>query len=86
MREREKRAYVKLSQWEFPDTATFDAEILVCDESVIGPNMEKYCDVVLTLLMPYWSVKDFVPTSGKLRFLSTYHFPVKFMLQMSNKV
>ena len=52
---------VKVSQWSFPDTATFKDNIETCPLSKMTNDMERYARQVLTLLMPHRSAEDFKP-------------------------
>jgi hypothetical protein len=58
---REESAYIKVPQWMFPDTGKFKANIFTCPDEFLCPAMEKYAEIVLTLLMPYRCLEDFEP-------------------------
>ncbi len=51
--ERMEPVRAKVTQWQFPDTATFNGNILECEESEINGAMEGYAEFVLTLLLPH---------------------------------
>ena len=53
-----KLVHVKISQYLFPDTVDFQANITSCHESQINLSMEKYAKAALCLLMPHRSVDD----------------------------
>jgi hypothetical protein len=57
-RTREKMIFVKISQYLFPDTAEFHANMTACNEVDINRSMEKYAKAALCLLMPHRSVQD----------------------------
>ena len=50
--------YCSVSQWSFPDTATFGDDILTCDVSNMNKKMELYAQHVLTLFYPHRSAGD----------------------------
>ena len=43
----------RVSQWMFPDTADFGANIFTCDESQFNNSMNTYAHLVLALFMPH---------------------------------
>ena len=69
-KEREERTYIKVPQWEFPDTASFKGDILTCSSENINVAMEKYAETVLVLLMPYRSINDFVTKNRTIENIS----------------
>jgi hypothetical protein len=52
---------IQVSQWIFPDTATFQGNILTCTEQHINEEMEDYAFSVLALFYPYRSHEDLLP-------------------------
>ena len=48
----------RVCQWMFPDTASFGANILTCDETEFNNNMEGYAQLVLSLFMPHRHCSD----------------------------
>ena len=69
-KEPEDRTYIKVPQWEFPDMASFKGDILMCCTENISVAMEKYAETVLILLMPYWSINDFLTESRTIENIS----------------
>jgi hypothetical protein len=55
---REKMVHAKISQYLFPDTADFQANITSCSEVQMNRSMEKYAEAALCLLMPHRSCDD----------------------------
>jgi hypothetical protein len=55
---RDVRALAQVSQWMFPDTASFGCDILSCSESEMTSTMESYAELVLCLLYPHWHRGD----------------------------
>ena len=59
--ERDTPLLIRVSQWQFPDTATFKGNILTCPNSDITDTMEQYAELVLLLYYPYRSSADLRP-------------------------
>ncbi|CAB9523636.1 hypothetical protein SEMRO_1439_G272810.1 [Seminavis robusta] len=57
----DKNKLIKVTQWDFPDTSLFRANMLTCPQDQISIKMEQYCQSALSLLMPFRSQSDFVP-------------------------
>ena len=64
----------KVSQWAWPDTGHFHHSILTCADSEINRVMEKYSQLVLTLLVPHRSSCD-------LQLASELTYPYTHMLR-----
>jgi hypothetical protein len=58
MEKRVELVLVHVSQWIFPNTATFKGNILTCQDDDITGSMEKWSSLVLTLFHPFWSESD----------------------------
>ena len=50
---RDEPSYIKVSQWAFPDAASFKGDILTCQQSEFNGKMETYARLVLTLFLPF---------------------------------
>jgi len=50
----------RVSQWMFPDTAEFKADMFTCSRSEFNHSMEKYAQLVLALCLPHRSRDDLV--------------------------
>ncbi|CAB9508765.1 hypothetical protein SEMRO_359_G126160.1 [Seminavis robusta] len=57
----DKNKLIKVTQWDFPDTSLFRANMLTCPQDQISIKMEQYSQSALSLLMPFRSQSDFVP-------------------------
>lgn len=55
---REKPVLIRVSQWMFPDTASFKANFLTCEPFEFVRKMEEYALLVLSLFMPHRSCHD----------------------------
>ena len=44
---------IRVSQWMFPDTASFKCNIFECTDSEMNSKMEEYAQLVLTLFLPH---------------------------------
>jgi hypothetical protein len=69
---RESHMLCSVSQWQFPDTALFKADIMSCSDHDINEAMEKYAQLLLTLLLPHRKGNDLKkgkdnPFTNKLR-------------------
>ena len=49
---------IRVSQWMFPDTASFKHNIFTCSPSQMNTAMEEYAQLVLTLFLPHRHVND----------------------------
>ena len=56
--EQENPAFIRVSQWMFPDTATFKANLLECPSDKINTKMEECSQLVLALFFPHRHVGD----------------------------
>ena len=70
--EKKEFGFIKVSQWSFPDTANFKADILTCDVSKLNSFMETYAELVLTLFHPHRSPEDL-----KVAYNTIYPFTMK---------
>ena len=71
--EREVPVLIKISQWTFPDTAAFRANILTCDEKEFNAVMEEYAEIVLTLLLPHRHCRDLqMDSEGRFPYLRKF--------------
>ena len=55
---REDDVYFRVSQWMFPDTASFKDNIITCHPQKFCRAMEVYAEVVLTLFLPHRRAAD----------------------------
>ena len=70
VRDREDPVLIRVSQWMFPDTATFKENIFECNESAMNQHMEQYAQLVLTLFYPHRHVGDLqAPNAGRFPYL-----------------
>jgi hypothetical protein len=54
----EDTVHTKISQYLFPDTAEFQANITCCEDTQMNGSMEKHAKAALCPLMPHRSVQD----------------------------
>ena len=59
IKKRRKHKFVRLCQYDFPDTKCFGSNVLD-DKATINPSMEIYCRNVLLLLFPFQSKDDLI--------------------------
>jgi hypothetical protein len=57
MRQRDKPKLIQVFQYDFPDAATFDGNLLDSDQP-INEYMENYSELVLLLFTPYHAKHD----------------------------
>ena len=74
VKKREEPRIVAVSQWWFPDTKKFKADIMTCTENCMNFEMENYAEIVLHLFVDY---RD----SSELRDENTTRFPYTKRLQ-----
>ena len=64
VKERADSVLIRVSQWMFPDTASFKCNIFECDESQMNSKMEEYAQLVLTLFLPHRHIGDLKPAGS----------------------
>ena len=69
---RDSPVLFRVCQWMFPDTASFGADILTCDESQFNNNMEGYAQLVLTLFMPHRHSSDIKAEGGSFPYVRKF--------------
>ena len=57
-KERAVPVLFRVSQWMFPDTASFGCNIFTCEENQFNNSMDQYAQLVLTLFYPHRCSKD----------------------------
>ena len=61
---RDAPALMRVSQWMFPDTAEFKADMLVCDPTAFTRRMEECAQLVLCLFVPHRCKEDLMAEGG----------------------
>ena len=56
---------MRVSQWMFPDTAEFKADMLVCDPTAFARWMEEYAQLILCLFVPHRCKEDIMAEGGR---------------------
>ena len=72
--EREEYGLLRVSQWMFPDTASFKGNILFCAPEDINSKMEEYAQLVLSLFLPHRH-------EGELKSVGDTRFPYVYKLR-----